>query len=244
MMISIMIVLSYVFALVAMAASSPETVPQTATDVPVAVTKEPEVVPPVVEEPVVEEEPVTLITTPLIDEVCEPYGLVEGNYWATATMGGTMANTTHKLVGGSHPTGGGYVSYNYQNQYECHGFACYVQSLAVSALRGEPTEAVPRTGDHSGFVKLLPHEVTDLQIGDVVRVEGSGVEHTALVYDITQDGRLYFLESGGGNACRIRMGEGFNHSPDLNTLEAIRERYPLEYVYRYTGAESFNQQEE
>lgn len=239
LVLSIMIVLSYVCALVAMAATSPEEVPQTATDIPVAEETIPQVVPaPVVEEvPEVEEQQKLpcVITPEMIDAVCEPYGLVEGNYWATATMGGTMGNASHKLLGGSHPTGSGYVSYNYQNQYECHGFACYVQSLAVSKLRGEATDAVPRTGNHSGFVKLLPEEVTYLQIGDVVRIEGNGAEHTALVYDITEDGRLYFLESAGGNSCRIRLGEGFNHTPELNTLEAIMERYPLEYVYRYTG---------
>ena len=179
------------------------------------------------------------ITTQLLQEVSYHYGLTEGAYWTEYQGEYRLRTAADDLWGSARPAGsGGYQSCNYQNQYECHGFACYVLAKAVSRLRGEDTEVVPRTGDGEGFVKLMPNQVTDLRIGDVVRVEGFSYQHTALVYDITKDGRLIFLESGGGNRCRIRLGVGFNHDPDYDTLEKITDRYALEYVYRYVGEET------
>ncbi len=197
------------------------------------------------------------ITTELLEQVCMTYGYRPGKYWTVDEpesglafgyqsgnyFGGrvnccSVVNHTvnQDLMASTHPvlSGESYKSYNYQNQYECHGFACYVLAKAVTLLTGTPTEAVPRNGNVDGFVKLSPHEVTHLQIGDLVRVEGGG-EHTALVYDITPTGQLIFLESGGGNRCRIRLGVGFNHSEKYDTLQAITQRYRLEYVYRYQG---------
>ena len=237
MILCVMMVLSYGISMVALATTYEKEAPQPVVILPAAAPApqpEPAPVPQPVEDEPQPEQP-TLVSTDLIDQVSEEYDLVDGKYWSTATMGNSMGNVSDNLIGSNSPVDGYYMSYNYQNQYECHGFACYLAALAVTKLRGEHTEAVPRNGNVNGFIKLLPGEVTYLQIGDIVRVEGDGVEHTALVYDIEEDGRLYFIESGGGNACRIRMGEGFNHTPALNTLEAICNRYPLEYVYRYVG---------
>lgn len=203
-----------------------ETVVETATDV--TEESEPQ-----------EEEQQGPITTKLLKEVSHHYGLTEGSYWTEYQGEYRYRSVSDDLWGSIRPAGsGGYQSCNYQNQYECHGFACYVLAKAVTRLRGEDTEVVPRTADASGFVKLMPDQVDDLRIGDIVRVEGVSYQHTALLYDITEDGRLIFLESGGGNRCRIRLGVGFNHDPAYDTLEAIKNRYALEYVYRYVGQEA------
>ena len=191
------------------------------------------------------------ITTDMIDAMCQKYHLTPGNYWTIyepssglASFSGRynccsdqMMTVTDDLVGCGNPVQDNnyYKSYNYMNQYECHGFACYVMAQVVTHLVGKPMDAVPRTGNHDGWVKYLPDQITDLRVGDIFRVEGGGAQHTAVVYRIDQNGRAWFLESGGGNACAIRLGVGFNHCEDYDTLEKIRDRYCIEYLYRYVG---------
>ena len=243
----IMTVLPFTCALAALAASPAFTVAESPTDLPATMTDLPAQTPTVtvtptqvepIEPPAPPESPVS---TRHIQSVCQRYDLTPDKYWSVKESGGgncssVMGTVASALTGSDHPVnGGGYKSYNYMNQYECHGFACYVMAKVVTELRGCPTEAVPRTGDHSGWIKLLPHQVTDLRVGDIVRVEGASYQHTAVVYAVDENGRAQFLESGGSNACRIRLGMGFNHDPSLDTLERITDRYCLEYVYRYTG---------
>ena len=198
------------------------------------------------------------ITTEMIQQVCDKYGYQNGKYWCVYENDGTrvsgnqsgnlftdrengcstrMATVAYRLDAGDHPVESGnyYKSYNYMNQYECHGFACYVMAKVVQRKTGRDRDVVPRMGDRNGWKRIPADKATDLKVGDIVRIEDDYNQHSAVVYSIDKKGRATFLESGGGASCRIRLGKGFNFSEELDTLEKIRSRYTLEYVYRYTG---------
>lgn len=198
------------------------------------------------------------ITTDMIQAVCDKYGYHNGKYWCIYENDGLMvsgnrmgnyladrengcsvrmATVNYRLDAGDHPVQSGdyYKSYNYANQYECHGFACYVMAKVVQKRTGRNNDVIPRMGSRNGWKRIEADEATDLQVGDIVRVEDDVNQHSAVVYSIDKKGRATFLESGGGASCAIRLGKGFNFLEGLDTLEKIRSRYTLEYVYRYTG---------
>ncbi len=198
------------------------------------------------------------ITTAMIQAVCDKYGYRNGKYWSIYENDGLMATgdssgsyladrenccsvrsatVAYRLDASDHPVENGnyYKSYNYMNQYECHGFACYVMAKVVQRKTGRNHDVVPRMGNRNGWERIPADKAKNLKVGDIVRIESATNEHSAVVYSIDQKGKATFLESGGGAACRIRLGKGFNFSEELDTLEKIRSHYTLEYIYRYTG---------
>ena len=200
------------------------------------------------------------ITTEMIKAVCDKYGYANGKYWTIYDNNGKKASGTwnasktyfsnrknccstinktvkNDLYATNNPVKNGdyYKSYNYQSQYECHGFACYVMAKVVQNITGKNNDVIPRDGSKNGWTKIAAKNATDLKVGDIVRVNGSDAVHSAIVYSIDSNGKITFLEAGGGSACKIRLGVGFDFSTKYYTLQKIKDNFTLEYVYRYTG---------
>lgn len=200
------------------------------------------------------------ITTKQIKAVCDKYGYANGKYWTIYQNNGKKASGTwnasktyfsnrknccstinktvkDNLYATNNPVKNGdyYKSYNYQGQYECHGFACYVMAKVVQDLTGKNNDVIPRNGSANGWTKISAKKVEELKVGDIVRVNGSNAVHSAIVYSIDSNGKITFLEAGGGSACKIRLGVGFDFSTKYYTLQKIKDKFSLEYVYRYTG---------
>lgn len=200
------------------------------------------------------------ITTEMIKAVCDKYGYADGKYWTIYQNNGKKASGTWNasktyfsnrknccstinktvkddLYATNNPVKSGdyYKSYNYQGQYECHGFACYVMAKVVNNMTGKNNDVIPRDGNKNGWTKISAKNVTELKIGDIVRVNGSNAVHSAIVYSIDANGKITFLEAGGGSACKIRLAVGFDFSTKYYTLQKIKDNFALEYVYRYTA---------
>ena len=201
------------------------------------------------------------ITTEMIKAICDKYGYANGKYWTIYQNNGKKASGTWNasktyltnrknccstinqtvkkdLYATNKPVtiGDYYKSYNYQNQYECHGFACYVMAKVVQSITGKDNDVNPKqNGNKNGWTKISAKNVTELKVGDIVRVYSSSIQHTAIVYSIDKNGKITFLEAGGGSACKIRLDVGFDFSSKYYTLQKIKDNFPLEYVYRYTG---------
>lgn len=200
------------------------------------------------------------ITTEQIKAVCDTYGYSNGKYWTTKqTSGGKASATVNKsgyysnrknccdmnsvksvksdLYATSNPVTVGkyYKSYNYQNKWECHGFACYVMAKVVKNITGKNNDVNPKSGNVNGWKYINAKDVKELKVGDIVRVSSSSIVHTAIVYSIDSNGSITFLEAGGSARCKIRIGVGFDFSTKYDTLKKIKDKFSLAYVYRYEG---------
>lgn len=200
------------------------------------------------------------ITTEMIKAVCDKYGYTSGKYWTIYDNNGKKASGTwnalktyfsnrknccstitktvkNDLYATTSPVKSGdyYKSYNYQGQYECHGFACYVMAKVVQNMTGKNNDVIPRNGSQNGWTKIAAKNVTELKVGDIVRVNGSKAVHSAIVYSINTNGKITFIEAGGGSACKIRLGVGFDFSTKYYDLQKIKDNFAVEYIYRYTG---------
>lgn len=203
----------------------------------------------------------SMITTDMIKTVCDKYGYKNGSYWTTyetssgkasgsvgpgyfsnrnnccskikLTVKDDLYATNNPVVNGDY-----WKSYNYMNQWECHGFACYVMAKVIKNATGKSNDVMPTlNGNKNGWKMIKAPDVSDLKVGDIVRVTGGNI-HSAIVYSISKSGKITFLEAGGGSHCLIRIGEGFDFSTKYSTLESIKKspKWTFSYVYRFTDS--------
>lgn len=171
------------------------------------------------------------ITTAEIQAVLDKYNYADGRYWTVKETAGGKSDTCSNYSKGisadlyssgtKATTSNYYKSYNYQSQWQCHGFASYVMGKVTN------TEVRPTYGKGEGWTKINGKDVTSLQVGDIVRAGG----HTAVVLSV-DNGICTFVECWGSSkyGCEINIGK-FNNS--CQTLSQIKSRYSLEYVFRY-----------
>lgn len=170
------------------------------------------------------------ISTSDIQAVLDEYGYKDGKYWTTKESGNKKSDCstvkytrTANLYASSNKAtkSGSYKSYNYEGQWECHGFACYVMAKVTD------TDVIPRNGDTKKWDKIT--KVTSLKVGDIVR---SSNGHTAIVLSIDDKGNCTFAECWGSVNSQINIGK-FNNS--CSTLSSIKNKYGIAYIYRYIG---------
>lgn len=170
------------------------------------------------------------ITKEQLDAVREDYGYETGKYW-TYKSGGS-ATSSYKATNRA----GRKYSYKY-NGIECYGFANFVMSKVTG------TNVYPGNGNKNGWVKLSPSEVTELRIGDIVRIgKNDSNGHSGIVYT-NSNGKCTFLQCLGGVDNKITVGNALAGTKALNngykkysTLAAMKSDNALVYVYRYQGS--------
>lgn len=171
------------------------------------------------------------IKTSQIQAVLDKYGYKDGKYWTIKEKrngNNCSANAYNKdanlyATNYAATTNGAYKSYNYENQWQCHGFASYVMAK-VTNTKIRPTYNV---GD--GWKKISgENNIKELLVGDIIRTTG----HTAVVLSVNDDGTCTFAEVWGSEGCQINIGK-FNNS--CSTLAKIKSSYNVEYVFRYVG---------
>ena len=172
------------------------------------------------------------ITTQDIQRVLDKYGYTTGSYWTmwdypnsgSSDCGATVQTINSELYASSNPatssSSQSWKSYNFNNSWQCHGFALYV----MSKVTGNTVSSAGGTN----WTKITS-KPSYLQVGDIIRTS----QHTAVV--LTADNGTYtFAECWGGSQNKISIGKGFNYS--YYTLDSITSRYSFQYVLRYGGS--------
>ena len=173
------------------------------------------------------------ITTQDIQRVLDKYGYTTGSYWTMwdypnyggSDCGATVQTINSELYASSNPATSSssnvqsWKSYNFNNSWQCHGFALYV----MSKVTGNTVSSAGGTN----WTKITS-KPSYLQIGDIIRTS----QHTAVV--LTADnGRYTFAECWGSSKNKISIGKGFNYY--YYTLDSITSNDTFQYVLRYNG---------
>ena len=182
------------------------------------------------------------ITTQMIKAVCDKYGYTSGKYWTVQTSTNypgysNCAKTNYKgkncvastiPQGGKDSNGKKYMSYNYNNTWECCGFASFVMhEVTGKELNAKGSSATAQNG---WKVYKSTSAAGSLKVGDIVRYNG----HSAVVYSVDSKGNATFVECWGGSDCVIKINSGFNKSSGTRTLSYFNNSN-LKYIYRYEG---------
>lgn len=165
------------------------------------------------------------IKTSDIQSVLNKYGYSTGKYW-TYKSGGSATNsyvaTTRK---------GRRYSYKY-NGVECYGFANFVMHQVTG------TSVNPNNGNKNGWKYIKANEVTELKVGDIVRIGKSNSNgHSGVVLTVDSKGNCTFAQCFGGVDNKISIGKGLASSSfgTHSTLKSMKNSGVLLYVYRYVG---------
>lgn len=182
------------------------------------------------------------ITTEMIKAVCEKYGYTSGKYWtvqtntnypgysncAKANYKGENCLASTVPQGSKDKKGNKYMSYNYNNTWECCGFASYIMhQVTGKELNAKGSSATAQNG---WKVYKSTAAAGSLKVGDIVRYNG----HSAIVYTVDSKGNATFVECWGSNDCIIKINSGFNKSSGTRTLSYFNNSN-LKYIYRYEG---------
>ena len=169
-------------------------------------------------------------TTTNISAICNAKNYIDGWYWsyspsesgaATSYMGSQYrANvyTTRKKVnngdtsipvGDKDKNGKYYQGYEYPKGYwECYAFANYLGYL------------ISGVNPLNGWLKMSEKDVIatgGLRVGDIVRSSS----HSAMVYSISSDGSVKFVQCAGGYYNRISVNTNFNNKSNIKKLKDI-----------------------
>lgn len=165
------------------------------------------------------------ITTSKIQSVLNKYNYKTGMYWTYKSGGSSSKSymaTTHK---------GRQYSYKY-NGVECYGFANFIMHEVTG------TSVNPNNGNKNGWEYLKPSKVTELKVGDIVRIGKSNSNgHSGVVLTVDSKGNCTFAQCLGGVNNKISIGKGLSSSSfgTHSTLKSMKNSGALLYVYRYVG---------
>ena len=171
-----------------------------------------------------------VITPADIQNVCKEYNYIdELTYWTYPLRGTATSGYVGSIRKGRE------YSYRY-NGVECYGFANFVMSKVTG------TDVYPKNGNKNGWVKLSPNDVTELKVGDIVRIGKSDSNgHTGVVYTVFND-KCTFVQCLGGVDNIITIGKPLSGTQSLrnnykrySTLSEMKKDNALLYVYRYKG---------
>lgn len=164
------------------------------------------------------------ITTSDIKAVLDKYNYVTGRYWTYAKSGSPTSGYKSTTRAGR--------SYSYQyNGVECYGFANFVMHEVTG------TSVNPNNGNKNGWKKLSPGDVTELKVGDIVRIGKSNSNgHSGIVYKV-ENGNCTFAQVFGGvnNKISIDTKLASSNFGSHSTLKSMKRDNVLLYVYRYVG---------
>lgn len=182
------------------------------------------------------------ITTEMIKAVCDKYGYTSDKYWTMKTNTSypnysNCAKSNYKdkdcyassiPQGNKDKNGNKYMSYNYNNTWECCGFASYIMyKVTGKELKAGSSSATAQNG---WKVYKSTSAAGSLKVGDIIRYNG----HSAIVYTVDSKGNATFVECWGSKDCVIKINSGFNKSTGTRTLSYFNNS-KLKYIYRYEG---------
>ena len=165
------------------------------------------------------------ITTAQIQKILDKYNYVTGRYWTYKKNGSNTSSYQSTTRAGR--------SYSYYyNGVECYGFANFVMSKVTT------TEVCPANGNKNGWKKIAAKDVTELKVGDIVRIGKSDSNgHSGIVLTVDGNGTCTFAQCFGGVDNRISIGTKLSSSNfgSHSTLKSMKNNGVLCYVYRYVG---------
>lgn len=165
------------------------------------------------------------ITTSQIQNVLNNYGYSTGKYWTYKSGGSATSSyvaTTRQ---------GRKYSYSY-NGVECYGFANFVMHKVTG------TTVNPNNGNKYGWKYIKASDVSELKVGDIVRIGKSNSNgHSGVVLTVDGNGKCTFAQCFGGVNNKISIGTSLSSSSfgSHSTLSSMKNANVLLYVYRYVG---------
>ena len=165
------------------------------------------------------------ITTAQIQKVLNNYGYSTGKYWTYKSGGSSTSSyvaTTRQ---------GRQYSYSY-NGVECYGFANFVMHKVTG------TTVNPNNGNKNGWKYIKASDVSELKVGDIVRIGKSNSNgHSGVVLTVDSSGKCTFAQCFGGVQNKISIGTSLASSSfgSHATLASMKNSGVLLYVYRYVG---------
>ncbi len=166
------------------------------------------------------------ITTAQIQAVLKKYGYKTGKYWTYSKNGGSP-KSGYKATNRK----GRQYSYVYQGK-ECYGFANFVMHEVTG------TTVNPNNGNKHGWKYIKAKNVTELKVGDIVRIgKNNSNGHSGVVLSVNSKGTCTFAECWGGVQNKINIGGKLSSSTygSHSTLRSMKKKGVLLYVYRYVG---------
>ena len=164
------------------------------------------------------------ITTADIQNALNRYNYTTGMYWTYPTGG----SATSGFMASTRP--GRSYSYRY-NGVECYGFANFVMHIVTG------TTVNPNNGNANGWRYIKASDVTELKVGDIVRIgKNNSNGHSGIVLTVN-NGKCTFAQVFGGVNNKISIGTSLASSSfgTHNTLASMKANNVLLYVYRYVG---------
>lgn len=165
------------------------------------------------------------VTTAQIQNVLNTYGYSTGKYWTYKSGGSSTSSyvaTTRQ---------GRQYSYSY-NGVECYGFANFVMHKVTG------TTVNPNNGNKNGWKYIKASDVTELKVGDIVRIGKSNSNgHSGVVMSVDSNGKCTFAQCFGGVNNKISINTSLASSSfgTHSTLSGMKSAGVLLYVYRYVG---------
>lgn len=165
------------------------------------------------------------ITTDQIKKVLDKYNYQTGKYWNYSKDG----NADKSYI--STERKGRQYSYKYNGGVECYGFANFVMHEVTG------TTVNPNNGNKFGWKYIKAGDVTELKVGDIVRIGKSNSNgHSGIVLSIS-NGKCTFAQCFGGVDNKISIGTNLASSSfgSHSTLNSMKKSDVLLYIYRYVG---------
>ena len=165
------------------------------------------------------------ITTAQINSVLNEYGYATGKYWTYKSGGSSKSSYVATTRQGSE------YSY-YYNGVECYGFANFVMHKVTD------TNVYPKNGNANGWKYIKASDVTELRVGDIVRIgQSDSYGHSGVVMMVDGNGKCTFAQCFGGVNNKISIGTSLASTKfgSHSTLSSMKDAGVLLYVYRYVG---------
>lgn len=174
------------------------------------------------------------ITTAEIAAVCSDLGYATGKYWTTAGNTNISSCTSRAVASWSAHGSNGYYGYKFSGGIQCYAFALYLMSR-VTYLKTGNAITLSDSNPTGGWTKLSASQVTNLQVGDIVRTGTNNNGHSSVVLSVDSNGNCKFVECWGNSNNMI--GYNLNFNGKYSTLAQLKysSSPSLSYVLRYNG---------
>ncbi len=165
-----------------------------------------------------------------IQRICDEYGFTTGRYWSysegsgnpTAYTASDQKATTTTSTQKGRPGDGDYKGYRFAGGSECWAFAGFI-GYKLSGFSN------PYDRSWTKFESLNSlNAAGGIAVGDLIRTRN----HSAIVYSISDNGNLRFVQCGGGINNSISVDGFFNWDSACQDLNSIIAKYGLTAIFR------------
>jgi len=153
-----------------------------------------------------------------IDAILKQYGYKNGKYWTYNKKTGSATAYTAS----DNKTGGDWVGYEWQNGWQCWGFAGFIGYK----LFGQKNPYSSWT-KYTSVDQVKQHGIC---VGDIIRIGDNNTGHSAMVYSIDSNGIIKTVECWGSRGNIIQVRGYFSGYEKNNTFDKIVKNYSFTFL--------------